>query len=1277
MHAHRYSLVRVLLLGVAICAATASPAWSQSSIKVKVSAGEPQWIWASEHEQDQVPRGTVYFRKSFDVSNIEQGRVQITCDDHFELYVNGRNVGSGADWKTMQTFNVQKYLQNGHNVVAVKAQNVNGNTAGLVGRVIVKQKSGTELSYSSDTTWKASSVEANGWEKLNFNDSNWDAVQSFGEFGQAQPWGDKVAMSDGAQATRFTIAPEFRVERVLGPTATKSLIALTFNEFGEIIASREGGPLIVISDADKDGIHERVDVYCDQVTGCQGVLALNGCVFAVGEGPEGTGMYRLTDEDRDHRAENVKLVFKFKQGMGEHGPHAPVLGPDGLIYLVIGNHSHCLVEPDATSPHHNWYEGDLVQPKYEDAGGHAVGIKAPGGVVIRTDIDGSFVQTFAGGLRNAYDIAFNRQGELFTFDSDMEWDEGLPWLRPTRVHHVTPGAEFGWRSGWSVWPDYFYDSLPPTLNVGKGSPTGLVFYNHFKFPVRYHNAMFACDWAQGRILAVKFKPAAGSYEATSEVFLEGRPLNVTDIEVAPDGWLYFCTGGRGTDGGIYRVVWTGKVPPRGPFKGAVAAIRQPQLDSAWSRQEIASIQQQLGPEWDRQIIGMAENVKNLPDDRARALDMMQLFGPFPTTPLLVKLSKDKSPEVRTKAIYLMGLHPDETTDAALVAMLTNGDPTTRRMACEAIVRADRGAPVDKLLPLLADSNRYVSWAASRALQSLAIEEWRDAVLTSKNIRVFLVGSAALLAMDNERETCLSVIDRVLPLMQGKITDPDFIDLMRLTQIALHRGSLGVADVPPELCAQLVLEYPSSDQTINRELMRLLAHLQQSEIIPRMLMEVQGKAPLPDRLHAAMYARFIENGWSTEQKLSLLEFFETSRPLPGGHSYGLYLDNFGRDFAAQFTDEERRELLVQGHRAPAAALGVLVTLPVDPGEQVIGELIELDGKLQTMTTPAATTLRTGIVAILGRSRAPAAMAFLRERFEKEPNRRAEIAMGLAQDPGGENWPILVRALPIVEGNSAREVLSQLRTVDQKGEKPEAIRQVILSGLRLKENGAQEAVRLLAKWTGEEPAGPNANWDLALPAWQKWYEEQFPAMPPAVLAVEPEGNKWGFAELVTFLATPAGSAGDATRGAAVFEKAQCVKCHRYGTRGEGVGPDLTTVSQRFQKREIVESVISPSQVISDQYASKSVSTDGGQTYTGIVSDAGADTVVILQANGEKVKVKRSEITETVPSPKSAMPEGLFNPLSLDEIADLFAYLSAPPGKAGATAEGGPVARRPRPK
>ena len=118
--------------------------------------------------------------------------------------------------------------------------------------------------------------------------------------------------------------------------------------------------------------------------------------------------------------------------MGEHGPHALALGPDGLIYIVVGNFSQPEKDVESSSPYHHYYEGDLLQPRYEDASGHAVGIKAPGGSILRTDTGGTAVELVAGGLQNPYDLAFNRDGELFTADSDMEWDLGMPWYRPTR-----------------------------------------------------------------------------------------------------------------------------------------------------------------------------------------------------------------------------------------------------------------------------------------------------------------------------------------------------------------------------------------------------------------------------------------------------------------------------------------------------------------------------------------------------------------------------------------------------------------------------------------------------------------------------------------------------------------------------------------------------------------------------------------------------------------------------------------------------------------------------
>ncbi len=61
---------------------------------------------------------------------------------------------------------------------------------------------------------------------------------------------------------------------------------------------------------------------------------------------------------------------------------------------------------------------------------------------------------------------------------------------------------------------------------------------------------FLCDSSEGRILAARLNPEGASYQTNVEVFLKGEPLNVTDIEVGPDGHLYFVTGGRGTQGGL-------------------------------------------------------------------------------------------------------------------------------------------------------------------------------------------------------------------------------------------------------------------------------------------------------------------------------------------------------------------------------------------------------------------------------------------------------------------------------------------------------------------------------------------------------------------------------------------------------------------------------------------------------------------------------------------------------------------------------------------------------
>ena len=289
-----------------------------------------------------------------------------------------------------------------------------------------------------------------------------------------------------------------------------------------------------------------------------------------------------------------------------------------------------------------------------------------------------------------------------------------------------------------------------------------------------------------------------------------------------------------------------------------------------------------------------------------------------------------------------------------------------------------------------------------------------------------------------------------------------------------------------------------------------------------------------------------------------------------------------------------------------------------------------------------------------------MRYLRELFERDPSRRTTVAMGLAQSPGGKNWPLLIRSLPILEGDAAVEVLSQLKLVEggPPRQAAEPTRYVILCGLRLKENGANHAIELLEHWYGEQRSKPDDRWDVALKAWQTWYAKQYPDSPPADLPKTAQPSAWNFDSLLTHLSEPE-TQGDATHGAAVFVKAQCAKCHRFGRTGEGIGPDLSTVSRRFQKREVLESIIYPSHVISDQYASKTIQTVDGRQFTGIVGEAGPDVLNILLSSGEQMRIKRAAVGRIAPSKVSTMPEGLLNELTLQEITDLFEYLYNPEG------------------
>jgi len=270
-----------------------------------------------------------------------------------------------------------------------------------------------------------------------------------------------------------------------------------------------------------------------------------------------SGIYRLTDTDGDGTLDSKKMLVKLNGG-GEHGPHSMLVSPDGnQIYFIAGNHTNI---PDEIVRNSriptNWGEDNLLPP-YLDARGHANHIKAPGGWICKFDPDGTNWELVSVGYRNPFDFGFNADDELFAFDADMEWDIGMPWYRPIRINHVTSGSEFGWRTGTGKWRDYYPDNLGSVVDLGQGSPTGVVMGKDLTFASKYRNGLFALDWSFGTIYYVDLKSEGSGYIGSKEEFLSGVPLPLTDAIAGSDGHMYFATGGRRLESTLYRVRYTG------------------------------------------------------------------------------------------------------------------------------------------------------------------------------------------------------------------------------------------------------------------------------------------------------------------------------------------------------------------------------------------------------------------------------------------------------------------------------------------------------------------------------------------------------------------------------------------------------------------------------------------------------------------------------------------------------------------------------------------------
>lgn len=870
------------------------PTLSLALLPIAVQAA-PHWIWSSAKPGD---RDQVWARTTVDLPDPKGVRVQVSCDNTCEVWINGEFAGRSNEWSEPARVSAAKFLKAGKNIIAVKGGN-EGGIAGLVASVAAGGRGGKVFSESG-ASWKLTGANPGaGWEKAEFNDSAWPAAVVVAKLGDA-PWGNVFAGGGAGggggaalPADQVQVLPGFKADLLY--TVPKgdqgSWVSLTVDPKGRLIAGDQEGSLyrITLKGAEEPEVQELQT----QVKQAQGLLYANNALYFVRNGGQ-SGLYRLRDTNGDDQFDEETLLRKIDGG-GEHGPHGVILTPDGKDLLLVGGNHTKMPMPEKTLVPKLWGE-DFIIPRLWDANGHASNIYAPGGWICRTDFDGKEWTLVSAGYRNQYDIALNAHGQIFTYDSDMEWDIGAPWYRPTRTNEGMPGSEFGWKSGASNTPDYYADNLPGTINLGPGSPTGVASGLGAKFPAKYQHAIYTADWTYGTMYALHLKPSGGGWTAEKEEFVAGKPLPLTDMLIHPqDGAMYFLIGGRKTQSALYRVTWTGG----GSTAPAPAPALTPEMKQ---RMELEKLLATPGPD-------------------ALAKAGAQLGNPDRWVRFVARAVVELHPveQWKDKALALTG--PDGSINALLALARAGCDPYERDAAGQLHpapqgTDAARRPSTDQQLALrdqiLAAAAR-LNWASLSQSQQLDLLRLH-AVLFARTGKLSADAAAAVRA-------------RFEPHYPAATDE-------------LNRGlcELLVFLDSPQVAAKTVTLLTTT-RSDNNEIGEAKV-MARNDGYAKAAVDAAKSRPNRQQIAYGYALRAASQGWTPELRRQYFRWFNTARKFTGGNSLRGFIENIRKDALKLVPDDMRKELEGLSEELNAPTLADLPR-PKGPGKAwTIDEILAL-------------------------------------------------------------------------------------------------------------------------------------------------------------------------------------------------------------------------------------------------------------------------------------------------------------------------------------------------
>ncbi|WP_166822823.1 PVC-type heme-binding CxxCH protein [Thalassoroseus pseudoceratinae] len=818
--------------------------------------------------------------------------------------------------------------------------------------------------------------------------------------------------------------------------------------------------------------------------------------------------------------------------------------------------------------------------------------------------DGSDVRIHCGGgMDNPVEVDFTPTGEMLG-------TVNILYTRPrvdALVHWLYGGA-YPHRERVLKELQTTGDLLGPVHEFGHVAVSGTMRYRSGILDHRWRDNFFATFFNQGKVVRLELSPNGSTYEVRQREFLasENRDFHPTDIVEDADGSLLVVD----TGGWFYRGCPTSQFA-KPDVLGGIYRIR---------RQGMTAWDDPSGNDIDWNSLTPAELVKLLGDRRPvvweHAINECAKRS-AEVTGLLASTIRTRDIRLRYGAVWaLTRMHPKTPAiRSAIQTALTDRDPGVRAAACRSLVADPDPSAFKQLSRLVIDDEPTVRRVAATALgrlgdrqaipvllKSLAnpVDRALEHALTFALIEINDADSMrkALTSSDpNVRKNALIALDQ---MTSGELTEAEVV-----TQV--ESGHPAIERVAARIYARHS-DWTEHTATVAGRLLSDPAQLSANQDVVRRLLSRSLNDPQVVQLIGEQLSR---PDIPRELQSLLLSVMTTRTSTEAAEAWAPALDSL---------------LASDDHQSVQAAIVAVASMKTNRFDKRLQQ-IETDSDQPILLRVAAKEARSGKRGHL----TDKSFQLLTKALEDNPSQALSIAQKIGTTSLSKPQLLqLTRVFPQVSAS----VLSELIRPYARTGDAEVVQQ-FLNGISRAEQGAKLSAVQFSDIIKRYPQ------DL-LPQANKLLDRMRQAEQAKLNRLD---------SLIALL-----DDGDAARGRVLFanEKTKCVTCHRVGTMGGKIGPDLTTIGANRSARDLLESIVFPSASIVRDYDSYRIATSDGQVYAGLIVRETDAELVIQQQAGDPVTIARDDIEILSPSDVSIMPKGLEENLSGQQLADLVAYL-----------------------